>query len=109
MVLLNKEDICSGTFTWLTPYSSAILDYALVSKTLFPEILRMGIDDEVNLLPGRVDLRLGSSDSVDPPSTSPGFYLNSKRDVMRAKGSMDELLNELDWDNLSLDEQCSKL
>ena len=75
----------------------------------------MGIDDEVDLLPGsdhialRVDLRLGSSDSVDPPSTSPGFYLNPKRDVMRVKCRMDELLNELDWDNLYLDEQCSKL
>ena len=50
-----------------------------MSKTLFPES-----SDEVDLLPGsdhvarRVDLRLGSSDSVDPPSTSPGLYLNPK-------------------------------
>ena len=63
LVLLNKEDICSGTFTLLTLYSSAILDYALVSKALFPEVLRMGIDDEVNFLAGsdhialRVDLQ----------------------------------------------------
>ena len=70
----------------------------------------MGIDDEVDPLPGsnhvalRVDLRLGSSDLVGPPSTSPGLYLNPKRDVMCAKVRVDELLDKLDWDNLSCSE-----
>ena len=57
----------------------------------------------------RVDLRLGSGDSVGPPSPSPGLYLNPKRYVMRAKVRMDGLLDELDWESLSLAEQCSKL
>ena len=58
----------------------------------------MGIDDKVDLLPGsdhvafRVDLQLGCGNSVDPPITSLGFYLNLKRDVTHAKVRMDELL-----------------
>ena len=58
----------------------------------------MGINDLVDLLPGsdhlslRVDLWLGSGNSVDPPIASLGFYLNPKRDM---KGSRNVLSSNL--------------
>ena len=53
LLMVNKDkNVCSGTFTRVTPHSSSILDYLLVSKTMCNDVLRMGIDLGVELLSG---------------------------------------------------------
>ena len=61
LVILNRDrDLCEGLFSRITPTSSTILDYALVSKAVLPGVLRMCVDDDVELLAGsdHVALRL---------------------------------------------------
>ena len=44
--------LCTGTFTRITPHSSSILDYLLVSKVMVKNVIRMGIDSDIELLSG---------------------------------------------------------
>ena len=89
--MVNKDkNICSGTFTRVTPHSSSILDYLLVSKSMINDVLRMGIDSDVELLSGsdhlaiRFDLNLTGAVkmSMEPEQ---GFFLSEKRDMGIAK------------------------
>ena len=51
LLMVNQDkNICSGTFTRVTPHSSSVLDYLLVSQSMINDVLRMGIDSEVELL-----------------------------------------------------------
>ena len=49
--MINKhKDIYNGTFTRITPNSSAILDYVLVTQNMKNDVLRIGINTDIELL-----------------------------------------------------------
>ncbi len=46
LLMLNQdEELCSGLFTRITPLSSTVLDYVLVSRALKNSVVRMIIDE----------------------------------------------------------------
>ena len=110
LLMVNQDkNICLGTFTRVTPHSSSNLDYLLVSKSMSNDVLRMGIDSDVELLSGsdhlaiRFDLNLmgAVNMSMEPKQ---GFFLSEKQDMGIAKKEMDRQMDEIDWDSLSLNE-----
>ena len=59
LVMLNRnKELCTGTFTRITPTTSSILDYAIVTKDLVSDVSRMGIDTDVDLFMGSDHVRL---------------------------------------------------
>ena len=114
MVNKNKE-VCAGTFTRITPHSSAILDYVLVSQNMKDDVLRMGIDTEVELLSGsdhvaiRLDIKLVWEPCITPETKQCNISLTENRDMKVAKNAMDKMLGNLNWDNLTLNEAGEKL
>ena len=51
-ILNIDKNLCEGTFTRITPTSSTILDYVLVTESVYPLINTMNIDEGVKLLAG---------------------------------------------------------
>ena len=110
LVMVNKDiNLCTGTFTRITPHSSSILDYLLVSKCMIKSVLRMGIDSDVELLSGsdhvaiRFDLSItGNLDTKTAEYN--GIFLSDRRDMKIAQREMDQLMDKIEWDNLSLNE-----
>ena len=116
LVMLNKEkNICSGTFTRITPVSSSILDYVLVTPDLTKEVVKMVVDEDLALFTGSdhvaitVDLLLDCKQEPSPDRANKGLFLRPDRDLSRAKAIMDVSLNECNWDSLTLDDKCEKL
>ena len=115
LLMVNKDkNLCSGTFTRITPHSSSILDYLLVSKTMSNDVLRMGIDSDVELLSGsdhlaiHFDLNItGTLNLRKEPKQ--GIFLSEKRDMGIAKKEINRQLDEIDWDILSFNEWGEKL
>ena len=115
LVILNRnKELCTGTFTRITPYSSTILDYVLITKNLQDNIIRMGIDDEVSLFSGsdhvalRVDISVPQIHNEERTTQSKErpLILHQERDLKTAKVIMDKAFDECDWDEISLDEKC---
>ena len=110
LVMVNKDiNLCTGTFTRITPHSSSILDYLLVSKCMIKSVLRMGIDSDVELLSGsdhvaiRFDLSItGNLDTKTAEYN--GIFLSDRRDMKIAQREMDQLMDKIEWDNLNLNE-----
>ena len=99
--------LCTGTFTRITPHSSSILNYLLVSKVMVKNVLRMEIDSDIELLSGSdhvaicFDLSItGTLNTKNPENT--GIYLSDKRDMRFAQRKMYTLMANIEWDNLSL-------
>ena len=71
-------------------------------------VLRMGIDSDIELLSGsdhvaiRFDLSITGNLSLNKPENT-GIYLSDKRDMGLAQRKMDSLMDNIEWDNLSLD------
>ena len=112
LVMLNKE---TGTFTRITPVSSSILDYILVTPDLTKEVVRMVVDEDLVLFTGSdhvtitVDLLLDCEQEPSPDRANKGLFLRPDRDLSKAKAIMDFSLKECSWDSLTLDEKCEKL
>ena len=95
LFLINRNiDIWQGTFSRFSSGSAAILDYAMVSNFVKHSVLRMGIDEALDLLSDsdhvaiRVDICLnGQSPEVAPARSS--LFLKPNRDQGRAKNKMD--------------------
>ena len=115
LVMLNRDrELCSGTFTRVTPTTSSILDYAIVTKDLVGDVIRMGVDTDVDLFTGsdhvalRIDIKLNVQGS-----TGVGVYnklfLRSDRDLSVAKNLMDSYLGDHEWNHLALDRKCELL
>jgi hypothetical protein len=116
LVMLNKDkSICSGTFTRITPVSSSILDYVLVTPDLTKEVVRMAIDEDLTLFTGSdhvaitVDLLLDCQQEPSPDRANAGLFLRPDRDLSKAKAIMDGYLNDCSWEDLTLDDKCVKL
>ena len=116
LVMVNKlKDTCAGTFTRITPHSSSILDYVLVTQNMVNDVLRMGIDTDIELLSGsdhvaiRLDINLIGG--IGKPTATKSSYISlaDNRDMSVAKNAMDKMLNDVDWDNLCLNEAGEKL
>jgi len=110
LVMVNKDiNLCTGTFTRITPHSSSILDYLLVSKCMIKSVLRMGIDSDVELLSGsdhvaiRFDLCITGNLNTKKAEYN-GIFLSDRRDMKIAQKEMDQLMDKIEWDNLSLNE-----
>ena len=95
-VMLNKEkSICSETFTRITPVSSSILDYVLVTPDLTKEVVRMIVDEDLALFTGSdhvvitVDLLLDCEQEPSPDRANKGLFLRPDRDLSKAKAIMD--------------------
>ena len=108
--MINKDKrLCSGTFTRITPHSSSILDYLLVSKNMGNDVIRMGIDTDVELLSGSDHVALRFDIKIAMPMENnrdecKGIFLSNRRDMGLAKTEMDMQLNAVNWDELSLNE-----
>ena len=108
--MINKDkQLCSGTFTRITPHSSSILDYLLVSKNMGNDVIRMGIDTDVELLSGSDHVALRFDIKIAMPMENnrdecKGIFLSNRRDMGLAKTEMDMQLNAVNWDELSLNE-----
>ena len=51
--MLNQDkEICSGLFTRITPLTSTVLDYVLVSRVLKSSVVKMHIDERLELFSG---------------------------------------------------------
>ena len=99
--------LCTGTFTRITPHSSSILDYLLVSKVMVINVIRMGIDSGIELLSGSdhvaicFDLSITGTLNIKNPENT-GIYLSDKRVMRLAQRKMYTLMANIEWDNLSL-------
>ena len=102
--ILNKEkNLCEGTFTRITPTSSTILDYVLVTESVYPLIKTMKIDEGVELLAGsdhvsvRLDVRITGEDFPSAEPVTTGVFLSKSRDKRIAAEIMDKKIEEFDW------------
>ena len=102
LIMLNKDrDICEGLFSRITPVSSTILDYVLVTEAVWPWVLRMCMDNDMELLAGsdHVALHLDISMlDVEPvPKVFPNnhIHLPRDRDKSIAVNLIDDLLEEV--------------
>ena len=103
LVILNRnKELCTGTFTRITLYSSTILDYVLITNNLQDNIIRMGIDDKVSLLSGsdhvalRVDIsvpQINNEENTTQSKERP-LILHQERDLKTAKLLMDKAFDE---------------
>jgi len=116
LVMLNKDkNICSGTFTRITPVSSSILDYVLVTPDLTKEVVGMAVDEDLVLFTGSdhvaitVDLLLDCQQEPCPDRANGGLFLRPDRDLSKAKAIMDAYLSDCSWEDLTLDDKCVKL
>ena len=116
LVILNRDwDLCEGLFSRITPTSSTILDYALVSKAVQPGVLRMCIDDDVELLAGsdhvalRLDINMSGLDPVPKARPHSLVHLPKDRDKSLATDLMDELLSKVNWAKYSTAEKLENL
>ena len=116
LIILNKDrDLCEGLFSRITPTSSTILDYALVSKAVQPGVLRMCVDDDVELLAGsdhvalRLDINMSGLDPVPMAVPHSLVHLPKDRDKSLAINLMNELLGEVNWDECSTTEKLENL
>ena len=85
--IVNKnKSICPVTYTRNVPHSKSLLDYALVSKTLMPKVIRMGIDNNVELLSGsdhhalRIDLKIDPLVEIKQANENKIIKLDEQRD-----------------------------
>ena len=108
LVMVNKDkNLCTGTFTRITLHLSSILDYLLVSKCMIKSVLRMGIDSDVELLPGsdhvtiRFDLSITGNLNTKKAEYN-GIFLSDRRDMKIAQKEMNQMMDKIEWDNLSL-------
>ena len=83
LVMLNKDkSICSGTFTRITPVSSSILDYVLVTPDLTKEVVSMAVDEDLVLFTGSdhvaitVDLLLDCKQESSPYNAKSSLFLH---------------------------------
>ena len=116
LIMINKhKDICNGTFTRITPHSSAILDYVLVTQNMMNDVLRMGIDTDIEILAGsdhvaiRLDINLVGGLGKTPEPKKYSISLSEKRDMKLAMNAMDIMIDEVNWDDLTLNEAGNKL
>ena len=116
LVMLNRDkELCTGTFTRITPTTSSILDYAIVTKDLVGEVIRMGIDTDVDLFTGsdhvalRIDVKLKGHGSNGLGLSSNKLFLRSDSILAVAKNLMDTYLRDQVWNQLSLNEKCELL
>ena len=110
LILLTRDkEVCTGTFTRITPYSSTILDYVLITKNIQNDIIRMGIDEEVSLLSGsdhvavRVDTRLEQMENQRKTVQSKvrPLILHQERDLKVVKSIMDKhLMNAIEREKI---------
>ena len=103
--MLNKDrDLCEGLFSRITPVSSTILDYALVTEAVRPGVLRMCVDDDVELLAGsdhvalRLDINMLDVEPVSKVFTNNHTHLPKDWDKSIAVSLMDSLLEEVRWE-----------
>ena len=115
LIMLNKDrDLCWGTFTRVTPTTSSILDYAIVTKDLVEDVIRMGVDTDVHLFTGsdhvalRIDIKLNVQGSTEVGVYNK-LFLRSDRDLSVAKSLMDSCLGDHEWTHLDLDGKCKLL
>ena len=80
-ILNIDKNLCDVTFTRITPNSSKILDYVLVTESVYPLINTMKMDEGVELLAGsnhisvRLDVRI-TGEGITAPETAPkGVFL----------------------------------
>ena len=85
--IVNKnKSICPVTCTRNVRHSKSLLDYALVSKTLMPKVIRMGIDNNVELLSGsdhhalRIDLKTDPLVEIKQANENKIIKLDEQRD-----------------------------
>ena len=110
LILLNRDkEVCTGTFTRITPYSSTILDYVLITKNIQNDIINMGIDEEVSLLSGsdhvavRVDTWLEQMENQRKTVQSKvkPLILHQERDLKVVKSIMDKhLMNAIEREKI---------
>ena len=112
MVMLNQDkELCSGLFTRITPFSCSVLDYVLVTRSLHDEVLRMGVDEGLELFTGsdhvavRVDVRIPTTSADPHPPKAKSIRLRGDRDLKLAQDIMDREIDKVDWKSLSLDEK----
>ena len=102
-ILNIDKDLCDGTFTRITPNSSTILDYVLVTKSVYPLINTMKIDEGVELLAGsdhvsvRLDVKMIGEGTTAPETAPKGVFLSKSRDKRIAADIMDQKIEEIDW------------
>ncbi|XP_023345051.1 uncharacterized protein LOC111714221 [Eurytemora carolleeae] len=112
LLMLNQDkELCSGLFTRITPLSSTVLDYVLVSRALKNSIARMIIDEQLQWFSGSdhvavyVEVILpDTKEHIELPKKK-GLFLKKDRDIGLAHRIMDRHINEIDWDSLPLDEK----
>ena len=112
LLMLNQDkELCSGLFTRITPLSSTVLDYVLVSRALKNSVARMIIDEQLQWFSGSdhvavyVEVILpDNKEHIELPKKK-GLFLKKDRDIGLAHRIMDRHINEIDWDSLPLDEK----
>ncbi len=114
--MLNKDrDLCEGLFSRITPVSSTILDYVLVTEAVRPGVLRMCVDDDVELLAGsdhvaqRLDINMLDVEPVPKVFTNNHIHLPRDRDKSIAVNLMDSLLEEVRWEECTTQEKLINL
>ena len=88
-----------------------MLDYVLVTRSLHDEVLRMGVDEGLELFTGsdhvavRVDVRIPTTSADPHPPKAKSIRLRGDRDLKLAQDIMDREIDKVDWKSLSLDEK----
>ena len=116
LIMLNKDrDLCEGLFSRITPVSSTLLDYVLVTEAVRPGVLRMCVDDDVELLAGsdhvalRLDINMLDVEPVPKVFTNNHIHLPKDRDKSIAVSLMDSLLKEIRWEECTTQEKLVNL
>ena len=116
LIMLNKDrDLCEGLFSRITPASSTILDYVLITEAVRPGVLRMCVDDDVELLAGsdhvalRLDINMLDVEPTPKVLTDNHIHVPRDRDKSIAVNLMDSLLEEIRWEEYTTQEKLVHL
>ena len=106
----------NGLFTRSSGGFSTILDYALASRGADNMITRMEIDEVGDLLDGSdhaavvLEIRLPKEPVRNiPADEEQGLRIPGNTDYGEYKNKVDELLKDINWEGLTVDEKCKAL
>ena len=106
-----------GLFTRSSGGSSTILDYALATKGADKMITKMEIDEVGDLLDGSdhaavvLEIRLSKQPGRNEPAdeVEQGLRIPGNTDYVEYKNKVDELLKDISWEVLTVDDKCKAL